>query len=434
MAAHAFVIGLGRVGLATAVCLAELGCRVSAHDRDFDRLDALTAAELDHDEDPDLISAFSQALREGHISLIRNGHIDVPIDFAFICIGTPLRPDGHPAINGLRDTLLTLATHTPGNFILVLKSVPPPGQALSHLQAVLSKLRSQTRSLPIIINPDFSSNRYALHDFRTPSHIVIGADDDKAAHALAELYAPFRSPTLLVSPISAQLIQYASSALHATKFAFLHEMLNLAQLSGADVRSLAEGLALDPCLGVANLETIPGDGMASLAREVRALGQLVPSAIPGILDATLRFNERLKETTICNLLNALGTLQGKTICLVGLSQKEGTHGVLETSKLELIDTLRLHGASIHAFDPQAGWTARIARPADDQLQYFDDAYTACGGANALVINSDLPESLTFDWPQIAGQLQGERIVIGGSQWIDAGDLYELGLCFIPFAG
>lgn len=433
MAQHAFIVGLGHVGLATAVCLAELGCRVTAHDHDAARLDALVEGRLDSNE-PELIATFTRAVSEGRIALSRQSHPDTPIDFAIACVGTPLTPDGRPATTSLRNTLIQLAARTPGDFILVLKSVPPPGGALSRLQAALSRLRTPIRHLPVVINPEFPRRGQALHDITHPSRIVIGTDDAEAANVLARLYAPLRSPILFVTPASAQLIKYASNAFFAAKISFINEIASLARLTGADVRSVAEGMALDPRIGADFIEPGIGYGGDCLPREVRALERLVPGHAPGLLRATLAINARQREAVIHTLHEALGTLRGKQICIFGLAFKAGTDDVREAPGLAVIDALRRGGAQVRAYDPQAGTAARTARPADAQLRHFDDAYRAADGADAVVIATDWPEFRTLDWADIAEHLGGPRLVIDGRNLLEADTLRALGLCFIPLAG
>ncbi|OBS10540.1 UDP-glucose dehydrogenase family protein [Acidihalobacter prosperus] len=433
MAQHAFIVGLGHVGLATAVCLAELGCRVTAHDHDAARMDGLAEGRLESDE-PALVAAFLQGVAAGQIALSRRSHPDGPIDFAFACVGTPLKPDGRPATTGLRNTLIDLAARTPGDFLLVLKSVPPPGGALSRLQAALARLRTPTRNLPVVITPEFPRRGQALRDITQPSRIVIGTDDGQAANTLAKLYAPLRSPILFVSPASAQLIKYASNAFFAAKISFINEIASLARSTGADVRSVAEGMALDPRIGADFIEPGIGYGGDCLPREVRALERLIPGHRPGMLRATLAINARQREAVISTLNEALGTLRGKEICIFGLAFKAGTGDVREAPGLAVIDALRRGGAHVRAYDPRAGAAARDARPADERLSHYDDAYQAAAGADAVVIATDWPEFRSLDWTDIAEHLSGPRVVVDGRNLLEGDALRALGLSFIPLAG
>lgn len=433
MAQHAFIVGLGHVGLATAVCLTRLGCRVTAHDHDAARLDALAAGCLESDE-PELIAAFTDALADGSISLTRDAHADEAVDFVFACIGTPLRVDGRPATSDLRRTVTEFARLTPGDFTVVLKSVPPPGGAYIRLQAALNRLRTHARRLPVAVTPEFPRRGQALRDITQPDRIVIGCDDADAANALARLYAPLRSPTLLVSPASAQLIKYASNAFFATKISFVNEIALLARQTGADVRSVAEGMALDPRIGADFIEPGLGYGGDCLPREVRALDRLVPDETPGLLRATLAVNARQRQAVIRTLHDALGNLRGRQICVFGLSFKAGTGDVREAPGLAVIDALRRGGAQVRAYDPRAGSAARLARPPDAQLHHFDDAYAAAAGAEAVVIATDWPEFRALDWDGIAGTLSGARVVVDGRNLLEGERLRALGLCFIPLAG
>lgn len=432
MAQRAFLVGLGPVGLASAVCLAELGCHVSVYDEDARRLNRLLAAGSSSSP-PALIAAFIAAMHDDRIMLSKRGHSDTPIDLAFVCVGTPLKPDGRPAINRLRRAILELVSHTPGDFPLVLKSVPPPGRSLTSLQAILTKWRTPTRRLPVIINPDFLPHEHTIEDILSPGRIVIGADDTQDAYALAQLYAPLHCPTLLVSPSSAQFTKYAANAFFAAKIAFMNEIASLARRHGADVRSIAESLALDPRIGPDFIEPGLNYGEDGLPKEVCALERLVPDTLPGMLHAICRANIRQCETIIKVLQETLGTLVNKTICILGLGSQADDDENSDVNGFAIVDALYRGGARVRAYTPRSGFTQYRARLTDERLQHYDDAYQASIGADALIITNDWPEFQSLDWAGIANRLGQARIVVDGRNLLDAESLRALGLCFIPLS-
>src|SRR5207247_4566506 len=89
----------------------------------------------------------------------------------------------------------------------------------------------------------------ALHAFRRPDRIVVGAFDQSDGYAVAALYAEIDAPVVRADVASAEMVKLASNAFLATKISFINEIANVCEETGADVSVVAEGMGLDRRIG-----------------------------------------------------------------------------------------------------------------------------------------------------------------------------------------
>jgi len=103
---------------------------------------------------------------------------------------------------------------------------------------------------------------------------------------------------------------------------------------------------------------------------------------------------------------AIGTLQGKTIAVLGLAFKPNTDDMREAPSLSIINALAAKGAHINATDPvslaEAKWRLEAVK---DSLSFFEDEYEAITGADALVIITEWNQYRNLDLECVRKQLK-----------------------------
>jgi UDPglucose 6-dehydrogenase len=102
----------------------------------------------------------------------------------------------------------------------------------------------------------------------------------------------------------------------------------------------------------------------------------------GIVDSTIRANERQCESMTGKITEAMGSLKDKTIAILGLSFKPNTDDIREAPSLNIIKKLLEQKAKIRAYDPVSMKSTQSIFPG---IKYCKDSYDAVKGANALVI-------------------------------------------------
>jgi UDPglucose 6-dehydrogenase len=398
-----FVVGAGYVGLTTAIGFNQLGHDVTVHDVSPERL-----AQLSAGHSPLLEDGLEEALQQGLAAeRLRFTASEVPpgdTALAFVCVPTPLGPDGlldtalvEDVVKGLLDVLPTTAT------IVVRSTLPLHGPG--RLRAVADADHRPA----VLVNPEFMREGHALADFWAPSRVAVGyleARDRAAAEAFAGLYEPLRSRTLVADAESIVLVKLASNVFLATKVAFANELARLADAIGADASVVVDGLGLDPRIGRAFLDSGPGIGGSCLPEQAEAIAVETSRRHLGavLMEAVAASNRHHQEALVEAVGQALPNgLPGARVALLGLAFKANTNDVRRSPGLAIGQLLRDRGAGVVAYDPVA---SAPARQADPQLLIADSPEAAAAGADAVVIATEWPAFAELDWPLIARAMRG----------------------------
>lgn len=180
------VVGVGYVGLTTAVCVAAAGRKTVAVDINPDRVGRLRAGVA-------VIDLLGRVLRRGAA--------------------------------------------------VALKSTVPVGTTSAMAQRLCHK------GIRVVSTPEFLREGRAIDDFRNPDRLVIGNHDELAAQPVHQAYGLAGHRVLRMSPESAELAKYASNAFLAVKLSYTNSLAALCARVGADRRIGAEFLRPGPVWG-----------------------------------------------------------------------------------------------------------------------------------------------------------------------------------------
>ncbi|HEX8867831.1 MAG TPA: UDP-glucose/GDP-mannose dehydrogenase family protein [Lentzea sp.] len=368
------VIGAGYVGLTTAACFSHLGHRVVCVDTDEDKIEALRAGEISLHE-PGLRELVAEGLDSGNLRFATGSTVS-DVDFTFVCVPTPTGTDGAADLRAV-DEVLGSAART-----VVLKSTVPVGTAAQHPG--------------VVSNPEFLREGHAVEDFLRPQRIVVGAQSERQAHAVADLYKATGAPTVLTDNTSAELVKYASNCFLALKLSYVNTLAELCENVGADIDGVTEGMRLDDRIGASCLQPGPGWGGSCLPKDTLAL--LATSKAAGVDFATLEgavtTNRHQPHRVVDRIRQEVGTLAGARIGLLGLTFKAGTNDLRDSPALVVAGLLEQEGAELTAYDPCVGGTS---------------AQEAAEDADILVVLTEWPEFAELDWPELAEVVKHPRI-------------------------
>ena len=191
------VMGLGFVGLTTALAFAEKNHRVYGIDINLDRLDTIRAGKLPFIE-PGLEHAL---LRHNHHNFIATSDVEAAVknsEFVFLCVGTPSGEQGEADLSYIYSAidLFTSALHDQKYRVIVLKSTVPPSTTSERVIPYMQKKGlSVGEFFSVANNPEFLREGKCWEDMMNADRIVCGISDQKAeicfVHYIAALIAPF---------------------------------------------------------------------------------------------------------------------------------------------------------------------------------------------------------------------------------------------------
>jgi UDPglucose 6-dehydrogenase len=411
------VVGLGWVGLVTAACFAELGHRVVGREIVAEKVDALRKGDV-----PIYEPGLPELLERNAERLEFTTDMSQLLDAArliFVCVQTPPTHSGDADLSAVMGAVGEIGDRA--DRALVMKSTVPVGTGES--------IRRQAPGLAYVSCPEFLSEGSAIKDFLEPDRVVIGGEpeDEWAARAVEELYAPLGKPIIRTDVSSAEMIKLASNAFLATKISFINEIANVSDEVGADVAEVARGMGLDERIGDRFLNAGLGFGGSCFFKDVNALKQLAGNSGYHfqLLTSVIEVNDLQKRRVAAKLAKHLGSLAGKSIALLGLAFKPGTDDMRDASSLVVAARLEGEGATVRAYDPVAEPVARELLP---NVEMSASALEALDGADAAVLVTEWPEFAEIDWSDAAKRM-ATPLIVDGRNFLDRDALRAAGFTY-----
>jgi len=331
------IIGTGYVGLVTGTCLAEVGNDVLCLDVDARKIAILNDGGVPIHE-PGLEAMVRRNAAAGRLRFTTDEDAAVKHGtLQFIAVGTPPHEDGSADMQYVLQAARNIGRRMTEWKIVVDKSTVPVGTADRVKAAVAAELAARGLDIPFAVasNPEFLKEGAAVEDFMKPDRVVVGADDERAIHALRAVYAPFQRnhERLLVMDVrSAELTKYAANAMLATRISFMNELANLADRLGADIEHVRQGIGSDPRIGYHFLYPGVGYGGSCFPKDVKALRHTAEEEHTPLrlLAAVEAVNEAQKSVLVDKIVARLGAdLTGRRFALWGLAFKPNTDDMRE---------------------------------------------------------------------------------------------------------
>jgi UDPglucose 6-dehydrogenase len=419
------VIGTGYVGLVTGTCLAEVGNEVLCLDLDAEKIRVLNEGGIPIHE-PGLLNLAQRNVDAGRLCFTTN--VDNAVDHGtilFIAVGTPPDEDGSADRQYVLAAARSIGQRMTDYKVVVNKSTVPVGTGDKVKAVIAEELKHRGVSLPfsIVSNPEFLKEGAAVDDFMRPDRIVVGAEDEQAALLMRALYSPFQRnhERMLVTDVkSAELIKYAANAMLATRISFMNELANLADILGADIEMVRQGIGSDSRIGYDFLYPGCGYGGSCFPKDVKALIRTArddAGIALRLLSAVEEANEAQKHVLTQKIKARFGSLKGRRFALWGLAFKPNTDDMREAPSIEIVADLAAEGATITAYDPAAMPNARDIFAGLPSLVLADSAMAALEGADALVIVTEWKEFRSPDFDAIRQALR-QPVIFDGRNLYD----------------
>lgn len=430
------VFGIGYVGLVQAAVLAEVGHEVLCIDVDAKKVENLKNGQIPIFE-PGLTPLVQQNYEAGRLLFSTNAAEGVAhATVQFIAVGTPPDEDGSADLKYVTAVARTIAEHMTEPKVVIDKSTVPVGTA-DKVRAVMTE-KLQERGVDIdfnvVSNPEFLKEGAAVADCMRPERIVIGTDNPDAIDPIRELYEPFNrnhDRMILMDIRSAELTKYAANCMLATKISFMNEMSNLAEMLGADIEKVRQGIGSDSRIGYHFIYPGCGYGGSCFPKDVQALIRTAEHIgyQPKLLQAVEQVNYQQKYKLPTFIQRHFGDdLKGKTFALWGLSFKPNTDDMREASSRVLMEQLWAAGAKIKAYDPEAmNETQRIYGQRDD-LELMGTKESALQNADALIICTEWQNFRAPDFDAIKKALK-EPVIFDGRNLYDPERLEKRGFTY-----
>lgn len=428
------IFGSGYVGLVTGACLADAGHQIICVDTNSERTGMLAQGQIPIYE-PGLEAMVRNNIAAGRIRFTEDAASAVAFaSILFIAVGTPPDENGSADLTYVLNVARTIGQHIDGYKVVVNKSTVPVGTA-DKVQAVITQVlqeRGSDARFDVCSNPEFLKEGAAIEDFTRGARIVIGTDSDRVRLLMRECYAPYNrnhDKIFFMGVRSAELTKYAANAMLATKISFMNEIANIAELVGADVEQVRQGIGSDPRIGFDFIYPGCGYGGSCFPKDVQALARTAEEIgyDAGLLRAVDEVNVRQKNVLLKKLSSVFnGQLSGLTVALWGLAFKPNTDDIREAPSRTLMEGLWAQGAQVRAYDPVASKEISRAYGERADLTLVSSREEALTGADVLVICTEWKEFRAVDFQFVAATLR-HPIIIDGRNLYNMDEVRAAGL-------
>jgi UDPglucose 6-dehydrogenase len=425
------VIGCGHVGLVMAAGLAELGHHVVGVDRNAELVAQMCRGDVAIRERglPELVN---KNLSAGRLTFTTSYEHAIPeADFIFLAVDTPSTLVGAANLRNIRSATRAIAGSLNGKMpIIINKSTSPIGTGETIEGLLEEALAGRSIAPRIVSNPEFLQQGQAVEDFFAPDRIVIGARDRADAEAVAALYEALPGERVLTDLRTAEMIKYVANSFLATRISFINEIARLSEAIGVDVEDVVDGISTDPRIGRHFFKPGIGYGGSCLPKDVAALryvGEVMGVATP-VLSAVQQVNDNQRLNAVRRLRTRLGTLEGKTIGVWGLTFKGGTEDTRDSPAADVVHLILNEGGRVQAYDPGI---VEYPAGADDVIRGLlrPSAVEAAAGADALAILTDWPEFATVPLADVRDVMTG-RVIFDGRNVLSRATAEAEGFAYI----
>lgn len=406
------MIGTGYVGLVSGACFSEFGVDVVCVDKDAAKIEKIKNGIMPIYE-PGLEDLVAKNVQAGRLSFTTNlAEAVKSADAVFIAVGTPSRRgDGHADLSYVYGAAEEIAMAMEGHTVLVTKSTVPVGTG-REVEQIIERVRPDA-DCDVVSNPEFLREGSAIEDFMRPDRVVIGTKSERAQEVMRLLYRPLHlieTPILFTSRQTAEMIKYAANTFLATKITFINEISDLCEILDADVQEVAKGIGLDGRIGGKFLHAGPGYGGSCFPKDTLALVRTAAQAGSPlrIVETVVDINDKRKQKMAERVITAAGgSVDGKTICVLGVTFKPNTDDMRDSPSLDIIKGLQKAGAKIQAYDPEG---MKEAATMLDDVNWCDGAYTALEGADVTVIITEWNEFRGLDMERVKERMKTPILV------------------------
>lgn len=391
-------VGMGRVGLCTAVCFASKGYKTILSTHDGTKAEMVRSGVSPFYE-PHAEQLLQKAIREGHldVSLERDKAV-LNSEITFITVGTPSKADGSIDLEFVCKSAEEIgrALRKKSDYhLVVVKSTVVPGTTEGMIKPLLEKHSGKKCgvSFSLCVNPEFLREGSAINDTLYPDRIVLGEFDKKSGDLMEclnkEFYGRDHPPIIRTNLSPAEFIKYANNAFLGTKISFINQIANICKrVQGVDVRTVAEGIGLDRRINSSFLNAGLGYGGSCLPKDIKALIAFSRKLgyAPQMLEAINNVNETQPYEAVTIAENLVGDLHNKRIAVLGLAFKPETDDMREAVSTKVVNKLLENGADVAVYDPVAMDNAK--KIFSNRVEYASSAIECIRGADCCIIATE----------------------------------------------
>lgn len=361
------VVGLGKLGVCLAACLAHKKFNVIGYD-----VNPHTVALVAKRQAPVREPRLQELLKTTSLHLRATTDARVLMEetrLTFIVVPTPSLRNGSFSDAYVRTFFATISPflkHATHHHTFVVVSTVLPG-TLARLIAQLEKDSGKkiNKDFSVCYNPEFIALGSVIANTLEPDLVLIGESNKEAGYRVEEIYRRLCDNTPRIarmSIVSAEVTKIALNAYVTMKISFANTLGNLCErISGTDVDAITTALGADRRISPYYLKAGTAYGGPCFPRDSKAFSAFARNCglRAPLAEAADTVNNFQVKDLIQKIERELKTNKHRAISFLGLSYKPKTPVIEESVAVKMIEYLskKYPRLKIYAYDPLANAVA-----------------------------------------------------------------------------
>ncbi|WP_042683489.1 nucleotide sugar dehydrogenase [Anaerosalibacter massiliensis] len=343
------VIGLGYIGLPTALILASHGADVIGTDYNVELVNKLGNRQLTFDEEG-LEEIFGQAVEKG----IKFTREYISTDTYIVCVPTPYDKN-NKKINPeyLISAINSIMKVCSKGAIIVIESTVSPGTIDRHIRSVIAENGFEIgEDIHLVHAPERIIPGNMINELKYNSR-TIGTDNKEIGEKIRLLYSSFCEGEIILTDIrTAEMTKVVENTYRDINIAFANELAKICRSDNMDVYEIIRIANMHPRVNV--LQPGPGVGGHCISVDPWFLVGDYPG-LANIILAARKINDSMPEfvlNRIHNIMKENDIKEVEKVGLYGLTYKEDVDDLRNSPTLQLLENMKRHLASgIKVYDP-----------------------------------------------------------------------------------
>ena len=353
------VIGIGRIGLPTALSFAKAGLQTIGVDINQELIEKINSGIFPLKDEPGYEEIFHNVLKNKKFSVTANIADAVPTsDLILLSLPTPMDENNIPDYSALTNVASQLSDILSPNSLVIVESTIEPGFIEDEMISIISKSgRLKTmENFFIGVCPENANPGEILHDFTNLPRLVGGINSD-ITKIITSIYRYVFSVELIEMPNckTANAVKLTTNVFRDINIAFVSELSLMFEKLGIDTNKVLEAAKKKYNFQV----HYPGAGVGGPCLPINSYQLLNTARRTGvnlnIIDAGRRINEKMPKHVIELTQDAFKEcnkdLDNSNLLILGASYKPNVKDIQLSPAEHIIKKFQDLGANVHLYDP-----------------------------------------------------------------------------------
>jgi len=355
------IVGIGRIGLPTALCFANSGFETIGIDINAELVNMVNSGDYPLKDEPEFDKIFEVVMHQKKLVATTNiSKAILECDIILLSLPTPMDDQNIPDYTALLLVGKSLNKVLSNGQIVIVESTVEPGFIENELLQIIEGPDRTLKSgidFHLAACPEIANPGEIMKDFKNLPRLV-GSIDEKISSIVSQIYTHVFGVELILMPNckTANAVKLTTNAFRDINIAFINELALLFEKLGIDTYTVIDAAKRKynfqphfpgagvggPCLPTNSYQYLNSskkidDNFLKIVKEARKINENMPNHVVNLL------SDALSESNT--------SLNNSTIALLGVSYKPNIHDVQIAPSKEIIKILKEKNAKIKIFDP-----------------------------------------------------------------------------------